>query len=64
MDSKQVAVLVPTTILAEQHYHTFSERFSSFPVRVEVISRFKSVSEQKDYNRSKNRSNRYNYRDT
>ncbi|HHY03728.1 MAG TPA: transcription-repair coupling factor, partial [Thermoanaerobacterales bacterium] len=47
MDSKQVAVLVPTTILAEQHYHTFSERFSSFPVRVEVISRFKSVSEQK-----------------
>ena len=33
MDSKQVAVLVPTTILAEQHYHTFSERFSSFPVR-------------------------------
>lgn len=47
MDSKQVAVLVPTTILAEQHFHTFSERFASFPVKVEVISRFKSQSEQK-----------------
>ncbi|NLC62683.1 MAG: transcription-repair coupling factor [Thermoanaerobacterales bacterium] len=47
MDSKQVAVLVPTTILAEQHFHTFSERFDSFPVKVEVLSRFKSSSEQK-----------------
>ncbi|TYP50865.1 transcription-repair coupling factor [Thermosediminibacter litoriperuensis] len=47
MDAKQVAVLVPTTILAEQHYRTFSERFAPFPVRVEVISRFKSKAEQK-----------------
>lgn len=39
-DSKQAAVLVPTTLLAQQHFQTFSERFSSFPVRVEVLSRF------------------------
>lgn len=44
---KQVAVLVPTTILAEQHYTTFSERFKNYPVNVEVISRFKSAKEQK-----------------
>ncbi|MDN5332513.1 MAG: hypothetical protein PWP45_1738 [Tepidanaerobacteraceae bacterium] len=47
MDSKQVAVLVPTTILAEQHYRTFSERFAPFPVKIEVISRFKSKAQQK-----------------
>ncbi|KUG22187.1 transcription-repair coupling factor [hydrocarbon metagenome] len=47
MDGKQVAVLVPTTILAEQHYQTFSRRFNDFPVRVEVLNRFKSTSEQK-----------------
>lgn len=45
-DSKQVAILVPTTILAEQHYQTFSERFSAFPVRIEVLSRFKTKKEQ------------------
>lgn len=45
-DSKQVAILVPTTILAEQHFRTFSERFSAFPVRTEVLSRFKSRKEQ------------------
>lgn len=39
-DNKQVAVLVPTTLLAQQHHQTFSERFASFPVRVEVLSRF------------------------
>ncbi|MDQ3611038.1 MAG: transcription-repair coupling factor, partial [Actinomycetota bacterium] len=39
-DGKQVAVLVPTTLLAQQHGETFSERFSGFPVRVEVLSRF------------------------
>jgi transcription-repair coupling factor (superfamily II helicase) len=39
-DGKQVAVLVPTTLLAQQHYSTFSERFAGYPVRVEVISRF------------------------
>ncbi len=46
-DGKQVAVLVPTTILAEQHYFTFSERLKKFPVRVEVLSRFRSPKEQK-----------------
>lgn len=47
MDSKQVAVLVPTTILAEQHYATFTRRFSDYPVSIQVLSRFKSGSEQK-----------------
>lgn len=46
-DSKQVAVLVPTTILALQHYKTFSERLADFPVRVEYISRFKTAAEIK-----------------
>ena len=39
-DGKQVAVLVPTTLLAQQHYNTFSERFAGYPIRVEVLSRF------------------------
>ena len=47
MDGKQVAVLVPTTILAEQHYQTFASRLSDFPIRVEVLNRFKSSAEQK-----------------
>jgi len=47
MDGKQVAVLVPTTILAEQHYQTFASRLSDFPIRVEVLNRFKSTAEQK-----------------
>ena len=46
-DGKQVAVLVPTTILAEQHGHTFRERLADFPVKVEVISRFRTAKEQK-----------------
>ncbi len=46
-DGKQVAILVPTTILAMQHYRTFSERLSGFPVRIEYISRFKSTKEIK-----------------
>ncbi|MEN1761173.1 transcription-repair coupling factor [Anoxynatronum sibiricum] len=41
-DSKQCAVLVPTTILAQQHFNTFRERFSPFPVRVEMLSRFRT----------------------
>ena len=41
-DNRQVAVLVPTTILAEQHYRTFKERFSGFPIKVDFISRFKT----------------------
>ncbi|MGB4630400.1 MAG: transcription-repair coupling factor [Tepidanaerobacteraceae bacterium] len=47
MDNKQVAVLVPTTVLAEQHFHTFCERFKPFPVNVESISRFKTPVQQK-----------------
>ncbi|MDC4204844.1 MAG: DEAD/DEAH box helicase [Candidatus Manganitrophus sp.] len=47
MDNKQVAVVVPTTLLAQQHYQTFSKRFAPFPVRVEVLSRFRSRKEQK-----------------
>ncbi|MBN1943948.1 MAG: transcription-repair coupling factor, partial [Phycisphaerae bacterium] len=43
---KQVAVLVPTTVLADQHYRTFSERFADFPVTVEVISRFRTAAQQ------------------
>ena len=43
-ENKQVAVLVPTTILAMQHYHTFKERLSNFPVQVEYVNRFKSSS--------------------
>ncbi len=46
-DGKQVAVLVPTTVLAMQHYKTFSERLKNFPVRVEYINRFKSAKEIK-----------------
>jgi transcription-repair coupling factor (superfamily II helicase) len=46
MGGKQVAVLVPTTVLAQQHHATFTERFSGFPVRVEVLSRFRTVREQ------------------
>lgn len=47
-DSKQVAVLVPTTILALQHYKTFSERLKDFPVRIEYVSRLKTASEIKE----------------
>jgi transcription-repair coupling factor (superfamily II helicase) len=45
-DGKQVMMLCPTTILAQQHYTTFSERFAPFPVRVEVLSRFRSRAQQ------------------
>jgi transcription-repair coupling factor (superfamily II helicase) len=47
MDGKQVAMLVPTTVLAQQHYNTFRERLAAFPVRVEMLSRFRSDAEQK-----------------
>ncbi len=46
-DGKQVALLVPTTVLAEQHGATFRERMAGFPVRVEVLSRFRSEPEQR-----------------
>ncbi len=45
-DGKQVALLVPTTILAEQHYNTFSDRLTNFPVRVAALSRFQTKKEQ------------------
>ncbi len=45
---KQVAVLVPTTILAEQHFRTFSDRLADYPVKVEVLSRFRTLKEQKE----------------
>jgi len=45
-DKRQVAVLVPTTILAQQHYQTFSERYADWPVNVRALSRFKKKSEQ------------------
>jgi len=48
MDGKQVAVLVPTTVLALQHHQTFSERFAPFPVVVGMLSRFRSPREQKE----------------
>jgi transcription-repair coupling factor (superfamily II helicase) len=47
-DGKQVAVLVPTTLLASQHGQTFRERFANYPVRVEVLSRFLTTKEQND----------------
>ncbi|MDD5439454.1 MAG: helicase-related protein [Candidatus Omnitrophica bacterium] len=46
MDNKQAAILVPTTILAEQHYNTFSKRLKTFPVKVEMLSRFRTKGEQ------------------
>lgn len=47
-DGKQVAVLVPTTLLAQQHYETFTERFSGFPLRVKPLSRFQGAKEAKE----------------
>jgi transcription-repair coupling factor (superfamily II helicase) len=46
-DSKQAAILAPTTVLAFQHYETFRRRFAAFPVRIEMLSRFRSEKEQK-----------------
>jgi transcription-repair coupling factor (superfamily II helicase) len=48
MGGRQVAILAPTTVLAQQHYETFRQRFAAFPVRVEMLSRFRSRSEQVD----------------
>lgn len=47
MDGKQVAILVPTTVLAQQHYHTAIARFKGFPVNIDVLSRFRTPTEQK-----------------
>ncbi len=48
MDNKQVGILVPTTILAEQHYNTFCKRMREFPINIQMLSRFKTKSEQKE----------------
>ena len=48
MEGKQAAVLTPTTVLAYQHYDTFRNRFAPFPVKVELLSRFRSAKEQKE----------------
>ena len=48
LDGKQVALLAPTTILADQHYRTFQRRFAAFPVTIELLSRFRSRAEQKE----------------
>ncbi|MCS7337470.1 MAG: transcription-repair coupling factor [Verrucomicrobiae bacterium] len=47
MDGKQVAVLVPTTVLAHQHYNTFRERMAAWPVRIELLSRFRTRAQQR-----------------
>jgi transcription-repair coupling factor (superfamily II helicase) len=47
MEGKQVGILVPTTLLAEQHLSTFRERFADFPVKVEMLSRFRTAAQQK-----------------
>jgi transcription-repair coupling factor (superfamily II helicase) len=47
-DGKQVAILVPTTVLAQQHYNTFTERLAPFPITIEMLSRFRSDKEQKE----------------
>jgi len=47
-DGKQVAILVPTTVLAQQHYTTFKERLAPFPIQIEMLSRFRSEKEQKE----------------
>ncbi len=48
LDGKQVALLAPTTILADQHFRTFQRRFAAFPVAIELLSRFRSRAEQKE----------------
>lgn len=48
IEGKQVAVLVPTTILAQQHYETFRERFANYPINIQVLSRFRSRKEQNE----------------
>ncbi len=47
-DGKQVAILVPTTVLAQQHYNTFTQRFAPYPVQVDLLSRFRSPAEQRE----------------
>ena len=58
-DGKQVAVLVPTTLLASQHLQTFSERFANYPVRVEMLSRFLTPAEAQSRHRRAGRRARW-----
>jgi len=48
MDGKQVAILAPTTVLTQQHYQTFTERMADFPIRIELLNRFRSPKQQKE----------------
>jgi len=48
LDGKQVAILVPTTVLAEQHYERFAERFKNYPIKIESMSRLKTIKEQNE----------------
>ena len=65
VNGKQVAVLVPTTILALQHFKTFTERLADFPVTVDYVNRFKSTSERKKtFEKSQRREDRYYHRDS
>ena len=62
MDGKQVAILVPTTVLAEQHYLSFQERFQEFPATIEVLSRFRTRCPAKESWRITQRSGGYRHR--
>ena len=63
INGKQVAMLVPTTVLAQQHYNTFRERMSDYPIRVAMLSRFLSQREQRANDaRAAGRNNRYRHR--
>lgn len=48
MDSKQVAILVPTTVLAQQHYNNFVQRFADYPIRIDMLSRFRTKTQQEN----------------
>jgi len=48
MEGKQVAILVPTTVLAQQHYNVFSDRYAPYPIRIGLLSRFKTAKEQRE----------------
>jgi len=48
MEGKQVAILVPTTVLAQQHFDVFTDRFAPYPIRIGLLSRFRTASQQKD----------------
>ena len=63
-ESKQVVYLVPTTILAQQHYRTFVQRMKEFPVRIDLMCRFRTPAQQKRRSRMRKGTGRYHYRNT